>query len=193
MSGGVQQAIARIPAERGMVNAGAASVLWAAALGLEKAIRADSCGGETAASGFAPEWDALVGRWFGDGAPGIFASATFRYELGGRVLTRRGIARDAATGARHEDLMTIYPAADGRDAEAMYHDRDGHVIHYAATWSRDGRSLVMLSVPEPGSPRYRLTWRLADADTLATSLQIAAPDTEGFADHSGGILMRTGD
>ena len=192
MSGGVQQAIARIPAERGMVNAGAASVLWAAALGLEKAIRADSCGGAPAASGFAPEWDALVGRWFGDGAPGTFASATFRYELGGRVLTRRGIARDAATGARHEDLMTIYPAPDGRGAEAMYHDRDGHVIHYAATWSHDGRSLVMLSVPEPGSPRYRLTWRLDDADTLVTSLEIAPPDTEAFAGHSGGTLMRTG-
>jgi hypothetical protein len=188
----MRRTTSRIPADHGEMSPAAASVLWAAALGLAKAIRADSDEDEpVAATSFAPEWDALVGRWFGDGTPGSFESAYFRYELGGRVLTRRGIAHDA-DGARHEDLMTIYPAADGRDAEVMYHDRDGHVIHYAVTWSADRRGLVLLSLPEAGAPRYRLTWRLDGADTLVTSLEIAPPGSEAFAGHSGGTLMRTG-
>jgi hypothetical protein len=185
-----RQPLARIPPVRGVVNPAAAELLWAAALGLAKAIRADSRGDAASAIEFGSEWDTLVGRWFGDAdMPDAFACATFRYELGGRVLTRRGLAREPGTGARHEDLMTIYPAADGSGAEAMYHDRDGHVIHYVATWSDDRRSLVMLSVPEPDAPRYRLTWRLDEPDTLETCLEIA-PDGDAFARHSGGMLAR---
>jgi hypothetical protein len=187
-----RQPLARIPAASGAVNPAAAEVLWAAAIGLANAIRADSGGGTAIASAFGPEWDPLVGRWFGDaGMPDAFAFATFRYELGGRVLMRHGLAREPGCGARHEDLMTIYPAADG-GAEAMYHDRDGHVIHYMATWSYDRSSLVMLSVPEPGAPRYRLTWHLDEPDTLETCLEIAPADGDVFVHHSGGMLARSG-
>jgi hypothetical protein len=86
--------------------------------------------------------------------------------------------------------MTFYPGPDGRDADVMYHDRDGHVIHYVATWSDDGRTLMMLSVPEAGAPRYRLAWRLDGDHTLVTTLEIAPAGSEAFASRSGGTLTR---
>ena len=88
--------------------------------------------------------------------------------------------------------MTIYPAPDGLHAEAMYFDNEGHVIHYAATWASDGRSLVMLSFPEDGAPRYRLTWSFAGLDKLALKFDIAPPGSTAFASYAGGVLQRAG-
>src|SRR5262249_47639053 len=87
-----------------------------------------------APTAFAPVWDALVGRWLGDGgtqdANGVKGATSFAYELDGRVLTRRNVADYPPAGGRagrhHEDLMTIYPAPDGQHAEAMYYDNEGH-------------------------------------------------------------------
>lgn len=151
---------------------------------------------------FAPVWDALVGRWLGQGdvadggKGGLVGAASFEYELDGRVMTRRNVADypavDGHAGLHHEDLMTIYPAPDGLHAEAMYYDNEGHVIHYAATWASDGRSLVMLSFPEDGAPRYRLTWRFVGFDRLALTFDVAAPGTVEFSSYAAGLLQRAG-
>jgi len=153
---------------------------------------------ERAPTAFAPVWDALVGRWLGDGgtqdASGVKGATSFAYELDGRVLTRRNVAdyppAGGHAGRHHEDLMTIYPAPDGQHAEAMYYDNEGHVIHYAATWASDGRSLVMLSFPEDGAPRFRLTYRFVGLDRLAIDFDVAPPGTVDFKGYAGGVLAR---
>jgi hypothetical protein len=190
------------------------TLLWAAALGLVAAMGAHAAGAPaplTAAERppvvFAPEWDALIGRWLGQGeagaangtAPGpreLAGAASFGYELDGRVMTRRNVAdyppANGRAGRHHEDLMTIYPAPDGRNAEAMYYDNEGHVIHYAATWASDGRSLVMLSFPAEGEPRYRLTWRFVGFDRLVLTFDVAPPGSVEFASYAGGLMRRAG-
>jgi hypothetical protein len=154
---------------------------------------------------FAPVWDALIGRWLGQGGTasadgtgvaGVTGAASFDYELDGRVLVRRNVAdyptAKGRPGLHHEDLMTIYPAPDGLHAEAMYYDNEGHVIHYAATWASDGRSLVLLSFPEDGAPRYRLTWTFAAFDKLSLTFDIAPAGTADFSSYAGGTLQRAG-
>jgi hypothetical protein len=196
---------------RRIVHAGA--MLCAAALGLAVATGARAqvyndehpaplSAAERPPVVFAPVWDSLVGRWLGQGdaaspAEGaVTGAASFAYDLDGRVLVRRNVADYPATkghaGLHHEDLMTIYPAPDGLHAEAMYYDNEGHVIHYAATWASDGRSLVMLSFPEDGAPRYRLTWRFAGLDKLALTFDVAPPGSTAFASYAGGVLQRAG-
>jgi hypothetical protein len=155
---------------------------------------------ERAPTVFAPVWDGLVGRWLGEGdtkdARGVQGAASFAYELDGRVLTRRNVAdyppANGRAGLHHEDLMTIYPAPDGLHAEAMYYDNEGHVIHYAATWASDGRSVVLLSFPEENAPRFRLTWRFIGLDRLATDFDVAAPGSADFKRYAGGVLVRAG-
>jgi len=152
---------------------------------------------ERAPTVFAPAWDALVGRWIGidDGRPGTASGATsFEYELDGRVLTRRNVVdypgSNGRAGVHHEDLMTIHPAPDGRDAEAMYYDNEGHVIHYAATWSSDEHVLVMLSLPDAGAPRFKLTFTFEQFDRLAVVFEIAPPGSVEFRRYVGGTMRR---
>lgn len=155
---------------------------------------------ERAPTVFAPAWDALVGRWLGEGeaagAKGVKGAASFAYELDGRVLTRRNVSdappANGHAGLHHEDLMTIYPAPDGLHAEAMYYDNEGHVIHYAITWASDARSLVLLSFPEEGAPRFRLTWKLVGIDRLAMDFDVAPPGSVEFRSYAGGVLTRAG-
>jgi hypothetical protein len=162
---------------------------------------------EHAPTVFAPSWDALVGRWLdavreGDDTAARDApvpssgAATFAYELDGRVLLRRHVTDLPASHGRpalhHEDLMTIYPAPDGRNAEAMYYDSEGHVVHYAATWSTDERTVVFLALPEDGTPRLKLTWHFDDVDTLEQVVEVAPPGGVTFRRFDGGTLYRVG-
>lgn len=150
---------------------------------------------------FAPPWDALVGRWEGviadRGAPeGVAAreTATIGYELDGRVLTLRQVSDVPAMQGRpplhHEELMEIYPAPDGRNAEAMDFDSEGHVVHYAATWSSDERTVVFLSFPEDRAPRMKLTWQFVDADTLERRVEVAPNGSVAFKGYPAGVLRR---
>ncbi len=140
---------------------------------------------------FAPAWDALVGRWAGEGPDGV---ATIGYELDGRILVRRHVADLPAGGGRpsshHEDLMTIYPAPDGRNAEAMYFDSESHVVRYAATWSSDERTVVFLSFPEEGTPRLRLTWHFDEPGVLSQVIEAAPAGGVQFRRFEAGTLKR---
>jgi hypothetical protein len=124
----------------------------------------------------------LAGEWVGegDGAPGKGSgSFTLTPELGGKVLVRRNRADYPAAGGRpavaHEDLMVIEPPAAGRGARATYWDNEGHVIHYMAAPSADGKGLTFLSDVVAGAPRFRLTYTKLEADKVNIKFEFAPP------------------
>lgn len=158
---------------------------------------------ERAPTVFAPAWDALVGRWVDEppatprhstDPPAAEGRATIDYDLDGRVLVRRRTTDIPAMNGRpplhHEEVMTIYPAPDGRNAEAMAFDNEGHVTHFAATWSSDERTLVLLSFPEERAPRVKLTWRFEDPDTLVQEIEAAPAGSVAFKRYDAGVAKR---
>jgi hypothetical protein len=50
----------------------------------------------------------------------------------------------------------------------------------------------MLSFPEDGAPRCRLTWSFVGFDPLAPTFDIAPPGSVTFARYAGGTMRRTG-
>jgi hypothetical protein len=180
----------------------AAAVLWAAALRLAADVTRHSPAAARdakwpAAGDFGPPWEALVGRWRGEErAAGISAGelvATFDFELGGGVMTHRacGGAPALSPGSLpHEALMTFFPRAGGRDADAVRYDNAGHALCLEATWSADGRGLVATSPAEAGEARWRWTWQLQDADTLYTRQERAATGCDDFATQASATLRR---
>jgi len=136
----------------------------------------------------APNWDRwqfLIGDWVGEGGgePGQATGGfSLRPDLGGRVLIRRNRADYPATKDKHafshEDLMIVYP--EGSSAHAIYFDTEGHVIHYAAEFTREG--LVFTSPAQDAAPRYRLTYTQSAADRVGILFEIAPPGKpEAFA------------
>jgi hypothetical protein len=128
----------------------------------------------------------LAGTWRGEasGEPGRGSgSASFTFDLGGRVLVRRSHSDyPAAAGtpaAGHDDLMVIYPAPGGSGLEAMYFDNEGHVIEYAVAASVDGRRVVFTSEVEPGTPTFRLTYARVAEDVVDVTFEIAPPGAPG--------------
>ena len=180
-------AVVRIPPAAGDRMAPAcAAVVWAAAR--KMAAELDASTGRSALPTGA--WDAFLGRWADpEAGGGVGGVVTFSAALDGRMLVRRGAVMPSG-GAGHEDLMLITPEADGSGADCMYQDSEGHVIQYAATWTDDGRGLELASVPSEDSPRYRQSWRLADADTLHVSFEFAPAGGAELAQYSQGALRR---
>ncbi len=122
----------------------------------------------------------LVGEWHatGTGQPGVgTGTASFSWELQGRVLVRRSFAEYPASAgrpaSRHDDLMIVYPEAGAVRAE--YYDSEGHVIRYAVTLPATGQS-VFVSDVRSGEPRFRLTYRLVGG-VLKGEFEIAPPGT----------------
>ena len=129
-----------------------------------------------AADAFAPV-RFLAGEWSGegDGKPGAATgSASFRFDLDGKVLVRRSFADyPAANGrpaSRHEDLMTVF--AEGGQLKAFYVDNEGHVIRYLVAPVPGGA--VFTSEPAPG-PRFRLTYLQKSEAVVALRFEIAPP------------------
>ncbi len=139
----------------------------------------------------------LVGTWQGEagGEPGQGSgSATFAFDLDGRVLVRRSHTTyppaDGKPGIVHDDLLVIH-AARGGGLEAVYFDNEGHVIEYAIAVSPDGKRVQFTSEPEPSSPTFRLTSSRADADTVDTAFAIAPPGSPtAFRTHVTGRTHR---
>ena len=125
----------------------------------------------------------LVGEWSGEGgggSPGQGAGAySFLPELGGKVLVRRNVADYPASNGNpavhHEDLMTIYLEGDGKALEAIYFDNEGHVIHYIIEANPASKVARFVSPPQPGQPRYRLTYRETAKDLVAGQFEVAPP------------------
>ena len=139
----------------------------------------------------------LVGTWNGasSGEPGEgTGTATFAYELDGRVLVRRSRtafpAAQGKPGVVHEDLMVIHAEPGGRIG-AEYFDSEGHVIRYAVEVAPDGRRAVFSSATGAPGPAFRLTYASVDADTVDVAFAIAPPGKPGeFTTHVAGRTCR---
>ncbi|MFI5184524.1 MAG: hypothetical protein ACHQNV_09005 [Vicinamibacteria bacterium] len=123
----------------------------------------------------------LLGSWSGSGAgqPGEGSGeAEFVRGLQDRVILRRSHAEyPAAPGRaafRHDDLMVIYPGAEGA-LRADYYDNEGHVIRYVVDVPAADRA-VFVSEAAAGAPRFRLSYALEATGVLRGQFEIAAPD-----------------
>lgn len=138
----------------------------------------------------APHWDAwkfLQGKWVGDGYKEKTEGsgyASFELDLQNKVWVRRNHAEyPSANGGPaqvHDDLMIIYCDPASGETRAFYTDSEGHVIHYTASLSSDGKQLVFVGDPGDSGPRYRLTYIITAPDHMSVELdmaQPAAPDT----------------
>lgn len=63
------------------------------------------------------------------------------------------------------------------------------VIHYTVTATAEPKSAVFLSDEAPGTPRFRLTYRLTEG-TLAVVFDIAPPGTTAFKTYVQGSARR---
>jgi hypothetical protein len=121
----------------------------------------------------------LVGAWkgAGGGKPGDGSGQfTFKPDLGGKVLLRRNFAEypprpGEKQGARHDDLMVVYPA--GGALKAHYYDNEGHVIRYVVTTAAN-KTATFESEAGPG-PRFKLVYEQKDAGTVGIGFSIAPP------------------
>ncbi|WLT30192.1 hypothetical protein [Geothrix sp. PMB-07] len=121
----------------------------------------------------------LEGEWKGESA-GLTGpssgAAIFRFDLEGRVCTRRSYADTAATNGRpashHEDLMTVF--SEGGQLKALYVDNEDHVIHYLVTSGPTG--VTFTSEAAPG-PRFRLSYVSKSASVVTVRFEIAPPQT----------------
>jgi len=141
-------------------------------------------------------WRFLAGDWVGEGAKDQGTGAfSFRFELDDRVLVRRNHADlPAANGrpaAKHDDLMVVHPADAAGKKEAVYFDNEGHVLHYAAELSGDGKVLTFVTAPAAAAPRFRLTYTRVADDALDIRFEIAPPGSpEKFAPYLSGHARR---
>jgi hypothetical protein len=112
----------------------------------------------------------LIGSWQSKTTGGVAqaqaaASYTFQLELSDHVLARH--SRSGACVAtddfdcQHNDLLYIYPAAEGQGFQAIYLDNEGHVIHYTVSVPKPA-TVVFLSDPSQLGPQYRLTYSLLE-------------------------------
>ncbi len=123
----------------------------------------------------------LVGDWSGTGGgqgPGQGNGTTsFHWGVNHQVLVRRDFTVFPATpqhpASAHEALMVLYK--DPAGLRAIYFDGEGHVIRYTLTAPAAAGSAQFLSDPGPG-PRFRLTYKMTAADTLAITFEMAPPD-----------------
>jgi hypothetical protein len=131
----------------------------------------------------------LLGTWegVGSGKPGeATGQATFAPGLQGRIMTRTSYADTPATStapaSRHDDLLIIYAAEDGR-LRADYWDNEGHVIRYAVSVP-SARSAIFVSDIVTGAPRYRLTYQMGADGALRGTFAVAPPGKpEDFAQY----------
>ena len=73
--------------------------------------------------------------------------------------------------------MVVYK--DGSSTRADYWDNEGHVIRYIVTLSDGGKKFSFVSDAVSGQPRFRLTYTITGASTLALAFEIAPPATPG--------------
>ena len=117
----------------------------------------------------------LEGDWKGegDGRPGqSLGTASFRFEVDGKVLVRRNLAVSAPgsgqPGFHHEDLMTVF--VEGGALKGLYVDNEGHVIRYLVSGSPEGA--CFLSEPGDG-PSYRMTYLRGRDERVTLRFEVA--------------------
>lgn len=141
-------------------------------------------------------WKFLLGEWVGagGGGPGQGAGGSrFYLDLQERVLVRTNYSDFPATQERpafsHNDLMIIYQDAGG--ARAVYFDNEGHVIHYAAAFSSDLKTLTFIGDIKPSEPRFRMIYSREPGDRLKLRFEIARPGKpDEFSPYIEAIMKR---
>ncbi len=130
-------------------------------------------------------WQFLLGTFDAgqsSGAPGSASSGSFTLasDLNGNVLVRKNHADYPASkdhsAFSHDDLMIVWH--EGTAAKALYTDSEGHVIHYSATLSGDGKQIVFLSDNSAG-PQYRLTYDDLGSGAVRILFEVAPPARPG--------------
>ena len=145
-------------------------------------------------------WDSfrfLFGEWIGEGtgSPGEgTGSFSFTFDLQDKILVRKNRADYPAAKDKpaysHADLMVLYREADD-SLKAIYFDNEGHVIHYAVSFSKDQNTLTLLSDPSPSAPRFRFIYGKASPDKLKLEFDIAPPGKpEAFSRYIEGSAHR---
>lgn len=130
----------------------------------------------------------------GGGGPGQGRGTfSFSLDLQGKILLRRNRADYPATkdhpAYSHEDLTIIYREPGG--TLAIYFDNEGHVIHYTAGFSEDGKTLTFLSDAVTSAPRFRLTYTQGKNGGLGIKFGIAPPGKpDSFSTYVEGIARR---
>jgi len=140
-------------------------------------------------------WQTLIGFWVGEGDPAQGVSHfSFLPDLQGKILIRKNHAEYPATKDRpatvHDDLLIVYGETEA-DRKAVYFDNEGHVIEYAVSVSADRKTIVFVSPPAAGAPRYRLSYFEQDRDRFRITFEIAPPGRpEAFAPYLEGFARR---
>ena len=129
-------------------------------------------------------WQFLIGEWVGEGGGGPghgTGGFSFQFDLDHKIIIRKNHAEYPATrnGAAytHDDLMIVYP--DAKKTRAIYFDNEGHVIHYGAHFSPDGKKLTLLRNPSASTPGYRLSYIQSDTNKVKIQFEIAPPGKPG--------------
>jgi hypothetical protein len=134
----------------------------------------------------------LLGEWIAEQSPGQATGAgsfAFSFDLQERIIVRKNHLAIAG-GRVHDDLLVLY-LEDSTGVKAIYFDNEGHIIHYRAEVSGDGQSIVFLSDPAAGSPRFKLTYRHLGGDRLEIAFLIAAPGSpDSFTPYLRGSARR---
>ena len=126
----------------------------------------------------------MMGDWVGGGSgePGDGAGRfSLTPDLNNQVLIRRNHADyppkpGQSKGAAHDDLMVIYPQAGHGGFRADYFDSEGHVIHYAVSFS--GNKIVFESDAAAAGPGFKLVYEMKSADVLGIEFDMAVPDQD---------------
>jgi hypothetical protein len=123
----------------------------------------------------------MQGKWVGDGTSELGqGSGYFSFEpaLNGKAWLRRNRSEYPATTDRpaavHEDLMIVY--VDAGVVRAFYTDTENHTIPYRVAIGADTATVIFLSEPPAGQPKYRLTYVRLDTTHMTVALEMAPPD-----------------
>jgi hypothetical protein len=123
----------------------------------------------------------LQGTWEakGQGATGAasYGTYTFRKELGGHILARRGETTECKGPADfdcgHGDMLYVFREMPGGPLKAIYFDNEGHVIHYDVT-TPTSTSVEFLSEASRPGPQFRLVYELK-GDVMSGRFQMHMP------------------
>lgn len=130
------------------------------------------------------KWNWLMGEWAGEGSgkPGEGGGTfSFRMDLDENILVRKShseyVASENKPAVIHDDLMIVYPDANGNPAHAMYFDNEGHTIKYQISCC--GKTIALTSDKIQNVPVFRLTYTLFDSNTVNTKFEMSQ-DRENF-------------
>jgi hypothetical protein len=126
------------------------------------------------------KWSHLIGEWVGEGngQPGQGEGKfSFQTDLDGKILIRKNRTAFPETANSkafvHEDLLIVYPGAEGTPQEAIYFDNEGHTIKYKVSFTEN--SIVLTSDLAANAPRFRLSYITIDSKTVKTDFEMASP------------------